>query len=90
MLYPDLRATIVEVLLTLCRWQHGDKESFICYVLYILLFVIDYSLLALVLPLSLFCYAQLAQHPSRLYWQVWRGAVACEYSPIPQTLLTLQ
>ena len=58
-----------------CRWQHGDKESFICYVLYILLFVIDYSLLALVLPLSLFCYAQLAQHPSRLYWQVWRDAV---------------
>lgn len=65
------------------RWQHGDKESFICYVLYILLFVIDYSLLALVLPLSLFCYAQLAQHPSRLYWQACllyvEGILICQY-----------
>ena len=58
--------------------------------LYILLFVTDYSLLALVLPLSLFCYAQIAQHPSRLYWKVCRDAVACDCTPLPQTLLTLR
>jgi hypothetical protein len=36
----------------------------------VVLFITDFSLLALVLQLLLFCYALLAQPPARLYWQV--------------------
>lgn len=32
-------------------------------------FLADCSLLALVLPLSLFCYALVSPRPSRLYWR---------------------
>ena len=47
-----------------------DEESYICYALFVILFVADVSILALVLQIALFCYALLAQHPARLFWQV--------------------
>ena len=52
------------------RLARADKESYICYALFVALFVTDFSLLALVLQVLLFCYALLAQPPARLFWQV--------------------
>ena len=57
------------------RWVNGklrraDRESYVCYALFIILFITDFSLLALVLQILLFCYALLAQPPARLFWQV--------------------
>jgi hypothetical protein len=52
------------------RWRRDDKESIICYFLFMALFVSDFSGLALVFPVVLYCYALLAQPPARTFWQV--------------------
>ncbi|CAL8464921.1 g4456 [Coccomyxa elongata] len=52
------------------RWRRDDKESIICYFLFMALFVADFSALALVFPVVLYCYALLAQPPARPFWQV--------------------
>ncbi len=51
------------------RWRRDDKESIICYFLFMALFVADFSALALVFPVVLYCYALLAQPPARPFWQ---------------------
>lgn len=52
------------------KLRRPDEESYICYALFVVLFITDFSLLALALQALLFCYALLAQPPARLYWQV--------------------
>ena len=52
------------------RLRRDDKESYICYVLFIAAFVADFSVLALAFPLVLFCYGLLANPPPRKFWQV--------------------
>ena len=47
-----------------------------CYSLYLLLFIVDFSLLALLLPVLMFCYALLAQDPAKTFWQVTRAVHA--------------
>ena len=47
-----------------------DEESWTCYVLFVLIFVLDVSLLTMLFPISLAAYALLTQRPSALYWQV--------------------
>lgn len=47
-----------------------DEESWTCYVLFVLIFVLDVSLLSMVFPVSLAAYALLTQRPRALYWQV--------------------
>lgn len=54
------------------RWRRDDKESIVCYVLFMALFVADFSALALVFPVVLYCYALLAQPPARPFWQARR------------------
>jgi hypothetical protein len=54
------------------RWRRDDKESIICYFLFMALFVADFSALSLVFPVVLYCYALLAQTPARHFWQVGR------------------
>lgn len=51
-----------------------DRESALCYVLMVLAFVADASLLMLALPLSAFLYALVSVKPSKLYWQARPGA----------------
>ena len=50
--------------------QRVDEESWTCYVLFVLIFVLDVSLLTMLFPISLAAYALLTQRPSALYWQV--------------------
>ena len=50
-------------------WRRDDSESVVCYALFAALFVADFSLLSLAFPVALFCYALLAQPPSRRFWQ---------------------
>lgn len=50
--------------------QRVDEESWTCYVLFVLVFVLDVSLLTMLFPVSLAGYALLTQRPSALYWQV--------------------
>ena len=52
------------------KLRRPDEDSYICYILFVLLFITDFSILALVLQVTLFCYALLAQFPSRVFWQV--------------------
>ncbi len=52
------------------KLRRPDEESYICYALFVALFITDFSLLALLLQAVLFCYALLAQPPARVYWQV--------------------
>ncbi len=52
------------------KLRRPDEESYICYILFVLLFVTDFSILALILQVALFCYALLAQYPARIFWQV--------------------
>ena len=52
------------------NWRRDDHESVVCYALFFAVFVADFSLLSLAFPLSLLCYALLAQPPSRRFWQV--------------------
>lgn len=59
------------------RWRRDDKESIICYFLFMALFVADFSILALVFPAALYCYALLAQTPVRHFWQVCTSAIPC-------------
>lgn len=64
------------------RWlslklQRPDKESYICYVLFVALFLTDFSLLALVLQVLLFCYALLAQPAARRFWQASTPPKSC-------------
>lgn len=51
------------------RWRRDDKESIVCYFLFMALYVSDFSGLALVFPVVLYCYALLAQPPARSFWQ---------------------
>ncbi|PRW58918.1 piezo-type mechanosensitive ion channel-like protein isoform X1 [Chlorella sorokiniana] len=51
------------------RLRRTDRESYLCCTLFVAAFLADCSLLALVLPLSLFCYALVSPRPSRLYWR---------------------
>lgn len=50
--------------------QRIDEESWTCYVLFVLIFVLDVSLLTMVFPVSLALYALLTQRPRAVYWQV--------------------
>lgn len=50
--------------------QRVDEESWTCYVLFVLVFVLDVSLLTMLFPVSLAGYALLTQRPSARYWQV--------------------
>ena len=63
------------------NWRRDDHESVVCYALYFAVFVADFSLLSLAFPLSLLCYALLAQPPSRRFWQAWfpHPSVPCCY-----------
>lgn len=62
----------------LSAWvQHADEESYTCYVLFILIFVLDFSLLTMLFPVSLAAYALATQKPSRHYWQVTPSALFC-------------
>ena len=55
----------------LFNWvQRVDQESYTCYVLFVLIFILDFSLLTMLFPVSLAAYALATQRPSRLYWQV--------------------
>ena len=54
------------------RWRRDDKESLVCYFLFVALFVADMSLLALAFPAALYLYALLVNPPARQFWQVWR------------------
>ena len=56
-----------------------DRESYACYVLFVVAFVSDCSLLNLALPLSAFAYALVSVKPSRMYWQV--GGLRCRGVP---------
>jgi len=57
--------------------QRADQESYTCYVLFALIFILDFSLLTMLFPVSLAAYALATQRPSRLYWQVGLLAVHC-------------
>ncbi|KAK9858804.1 hypothetical protein WJX84_000839, partial [Apatococcus fuscideae] len=50
-------------------WRRSDTDSYLCYILFVVVFFTDYSLIAVVYHASLFVYAILAQQPSALYWQ---------------------
>lgn len=51
-------------------WRRSDTDSYLCYVLFFVVFFTDYSLIAVVYHASLFLYAILAQQPSTQFWQV--------------------
>lgn len=55
------------------RTQRHDDESYLCYAAYVLVAICDFSLLAMVFPVSMVAYALLAQHKARNYWQVCCG-----------------
>lgn len=55
------------------RVLYMDRESYLAYVLFIVLFVADYSLLSLVFPVSTFFYALVSTRPSPHFWQVELG-----------------
>lgn len=67
--------------------QRVDEESWTCYVLFVLIFVLDVSLLTMLFPISLAAYALLTQRPSALYWQV--GAPVSTRSQAQLLLFTL-
>ncbi len=46
------------------KWRQDDNESVFCYVLFMALFVADFSFLAVVFPVVLYVYALLAQAPA--------------------------
>ena len=50
-------------------WRQDDRESIFCYVLFMAVFVADYSVLAMVFPVVLYIYALLAQTPATRFWQ---------------------
>ena len=50
--------------------QHADEESYTCYVLFVLIFVLDFSLLTMLFPVTLAAYALATQKPRQRYWQV--------------------
>ncbi|KAK9824077.1 hypothetical protein WJX72_007565 [[Myrmecia] bisecta] len=52
------------------RLGRTDRESYICYALYILVFVVDFGVLTLVFQVSVMLYALITQSPSRVYWQL--------------------
>ena len=52
------------------KWRQDDNESIFCYVLFMALFVADFSFLAMVFPIVLYVYALLAQAPATRFWQV--------------------
>ena len=52
------------------KWRQDDNESVFCYVLFMALFVADFSFLAMVFPIVLYVYALLAQAPATRFWQV--------------------
>ena len=51
------------------KWRKGNRESVLCYVLFMALFVADFSFLAMVFPIVLYAYALLAQTPATRFWQ---------------------
>ena len=60
----------------LLSWvERADQESYTCYVLFVLIFILDFSLLTMLFPVSLAAYALATQRPSRLFWQVCLFAV---------------
>ena len=63
------RGLIWRSLLSL-RWRQDNQESVVCYVLFMALFVADFSFLAMVFPIVLYVYALLAQTPATCFWQV--------------------
>lgn len=52
------------------RMQRHDDESYLCYAAYVLVAVCDFSLLAMLFPVSMVAYALLAQNKARVYWRV--------------------
>ena len=59
------------------KWRQDDNESIVCYVLFMALFVADFSFLAMVFPIVLYVYALLAQAPATRFWQVSTSPTAC-------------
>lgn len=56
--------------LRLRSWANfGNRLAYVCCAFFIAAFVLDMSLITLVYPLSLFCYALLVQHQPRAFWQ---------------------
>ena len=55
--------------------QHEDEESYTCYVLFVLIFVLDFSLLTMLFPVTVAAYALATQKPSQHYWQVTLSAL---------------
>lgn len=51
--------------------RRRDKQSYICCVAFVVFFLIDCSILALILQLGLFTYALVTSTPSIFYWQVY-------------------
>lgn len=51
-------------------FQGEGKQSYACCLLFVALFIIDCSMLALLLQLGLFAYALVTPFPSLFYWQV--------------------
>ena len=60
------------------KWRKDDKESVLCYVLFMALFVADFSFLAMVFPIVLYAYALLAQTPATRFWQ----ASPTQFTPV--------
>ena len=60
--------------------QRADEESWLCYVLFVLLFILDFSLLTMLFPVSLAAYALATQKPSQRYWQVRRNCIHTVHS----------
>lgn len=52
------------------RLSKLHRESYVCYGLFIALFVWNCTLLTLPYPLSMFYYALIGVSPSRHYWQL--------------------
>jgi hypothetical protein len=49
------------------------QESYVCYTLFVAVFVADFSLLTVIFPTSLFVYGLLAQATSCHFWEVGFG-----------------
>ncbi len=57
------------------RLRRVDRESYLCYLLFLASFAADFSLLLLLFPLSMLLYSLVSIKPSKAYWQVRQGRV---------------
>ncbi len=71
----------------LSRWRRDDKESYVCYALFVAYFIFDFSIAALGFQLALFLYALLVPLPSRHFWQVGESSSFDQFYVISFALL---